>query len=86
MKKYFEGNPADPKDFHHPGFSQGRLQDLNKLVNYMKNKKLDLTYHNNIVAGTQDPWQRMKENDPNGQTTQFDIVVDSQGQTRMVKE
>lgn len=86
MKKYFEGNPADPRDFHHPDFSQGRLQDLNKLVNYMKNKKLDLTYHNNIVAGTQDPWQRMKENDPNGQTTQFDIVVDSQGQTRMVKE
>jgi hypothetical protein len=51
----------------------------------MKSTDLDLTYYNNIVAGTQDPWQRMRENDPNGQTGQFEIVQDNTGKTRMVK-
>jgi hypothetical protein len=85
LKRYFEGNPSDPQDFHYPTFTQGRQTDLNKLVNYMKSKDLDLTYYNNIVAGTQDPWQRMRENDPNGQTGQFEIVQDNTGKTRMVK-
>lgn len=85
-KKYLEGNPSDPRDFHHPTFNQGRQEDLDKLVAYMKDMNLDLTYYNNILAGTQDPWQRMRENDPNGQTGQFAVVTDSSGQTRMVKK
>ena len=84
-KTIFEGNPSDPRDFHYPTFTQGRQKDLNKLVNYMKSMDLDLTYYNNIVAGTQNPWQRMRENDPNGQTGQFEIVQDTSGKTRMVK-
>ena len=86
LKRYFEGNPNDPRDFHYPTFTQGRQEDLNKLVAYMKEKNLDLTYHNNILAGTQDPWQRMRENDPNGQTGQFNIVADASGQNRIVKK
>jgi len=85
LKRYFEGNPSDRRDFHYPTFTQGRQTDLNKLVTYMKSKDLDLTYYNNIVSGTQDPWQRMRENDPNGQTGQFEIVQDNTGKTRMVK-
>lgn len=83
-KKYFEGNPNDPRDFHFPTFVQAREQDLQTLVKYMQQQNLDLTYYNNIVAGTQDPWQRMRENDPNKQTGQYNFVKDTQGQTRMV--
>jgi hypothetical protein len=86
LKQYFEGNPSEPRDFHYPTFAQGREEDLNRLVAYMKSKDLDLTYYNNILAGTQDPWQRMRENDPNGQTGQFEVVQDASGQRRMVKK
>ncbi len=84
QKKYFEGNPNDPRDFHHPTFAAGRQQDLIKLVTWMKQRNLDLTFYNNVQAGTQDPWQRMRENDPNHQTTQYAFEKDSTGQTRMV--
>jgi hypothetical protein len=86
QKRYFEGNPSDPRDFHHWSFTQGRQEDLNRLVEYMRQNNLDLTYYDNIVAGRQDPWQRMRENDPNGQTGQFEIVQDATGLQRMVKK
>ena len=86
QKRYFEGNPSDPRDFHHYTFTQGRQQDLDRLVAYMKQQGLDLTFYNNVLAGTQNPWQRMRENDPNGQTGQFEIVQDATGQQRMVRK
>lgn len=86
QKQYFEGNPSDPRDFHHYTFAQGRQEDLDQLVAYMKSQNLDLTYYNNILAGTQNPWQRMRENDPNGQTGQFEIVEDATGLQRMVRK
>lgn len=85
-KQYLEGNPSDPRDFHHPTFIQGRQEDLIKLVTYMKQKNLDLTFYNQVKTGKRDPWERMRENDPNGQTGQFEIVTDSTGQTRMVRK
>jgi hypothetical protein len=48
--------------------------------------KLDLTYFNNVLVGKQDPWQRMRENDPNGQTGQFAIALDDSGQPQMVRQ
>ena len=52
----------------------------------MQQQKLDLTFYNNVLAGTQDPWQRMRENDPNGQTHRFEIIQDSTGQQHMIKQ
>jgi hypothetical protein len=86
QKRYFEGNPSDPRDFHHWSFTQGRQEDLGRLVEYMQHHNLDLTYYNNIVAGKQNPWQRMRENDPNGQTGQFEIVQDASGRQQMIKK
>ena len=85
-KQYFEGNPNDPRDFHHPSFVQGRELDLARLVEYMDGSGLDLTFYRNVQAGTQNPWQRMRENDPNGQTASYATVVDANGQKRMVKQ
>jgi len=86
LKQYFEGNPSDPRDFHHTAFAQWRQADLSKLAAYMDLMKLDLTYFNNVLVGKQDPWQRMRENDPNGQTGQFAIALDDSGQPQMVRQ
>ena len=86
LKQYFEGNPSDPRDFHHVNFAKWRQVDLSKLAAYMELMNLDLTYFNNVLIGKQDPWQRMRENDPNGQTGQFEIALDETGQPRMVKQ
>jgi len=50
----------------------------------MKQRNLDLTFYTNVQAGTQDPWQRMRENDPNHQTTQYSFEKDQQGLVHMV--
>jgi hypothetical protein len=84
QKQYFEGNPNDPRDFYSPLFTSGRQEDLLKLVTWMKQRNLDLTFYNTVQAGTQDPWQRMKENDPNHQTTQYVFEKDQQGLVHMV--
>lgn len=84
-KQYFEGNPNDPRDFHHPTFIQGRHEDHLLIHNYMEKNNLDLTWYKNVAAGKQDPWQRMIENDPNKQTMQFNTVIDPiTGQKKMV--
>jgi hypothetical protein len=85
QKQYYEGNPSDPRDLHHPTFIRGREEDIQKLVNYMQTNKLDLTYYHNVLAGVQDPWQRMRENDPNHQTIQFAIETDASGNQQLVK-
>ena len=84
QKQYFEGNPNDPRDFHYATFVKARQEDLLKLVTWMKQRNLDLSFYNAVQAGTQDPWQRMRENDPNHQTTQYSFEKDAQGQLRMV--
>jgi hypothetical protein len=85
-KEIFEGNPNNPKDFYHPTFHKIRLDYCEKFQEYMKSKNLDTTFWENVKAGTQDPWQRMRENDPNKQTSQFAITTDYAGQQRMVKQ
>jgi len=85
-KRYFEGNPNDSRDFHYPAFEQRRHQDRQKLVNYMRQRGLDLTFWDNVVAGKQNAWVRMMENDPNRQTGIFNFVKNQQGQLQMVPE
>jgi hypothetical protein len=82
-KQYFEGNPNNPLDFHNPVFVQRRDLDILKLVEYMKTNNLDLSFYNAVLAGTQDPWQRMRENDPNQQTCQYRFEKDVAGQVTM---
>lgn len=84
-KQYFEGNPNNPLDFHYPPTQAQRHADMEQLAIYMQNRGLDISYWNNIKTGQQDPWQRMRENDPNGQTVRFDIHQQSSGQKIMVK-
>ena len=68
-----EGNPGDPRDFHHPSWSQRRTFDCERLATYMKSVGLDTTWWENIKLGTQDPWEKLKINDVNQQMKQYSI-------------
>lgn len=65
----FEGNPDNPRDFHHWSFIHCRLDDCDTIGNYLMNKGIDMTFYKEVKQGKQDPWVKMRENDPNGQVT-----------------
>jgi hypothetical protein len=83
----FEGNPNDPRDFHHPGVIQRRMAETERIAQYMKRRGVDTAFWEQVKAGTQDPWQKLKENDPNKQMKQFNLDASGQpttGETKLV--
>jgi hypothetical protein len=73
----FEGNPNNPKDFHHPGFNSARVNDCVRIAEYLESKNYDLTFWHNVENGLQDPWEKLKENDVNNQMRQWNVQVKS---------
>jgi hypothetical protein len=68
-----EGNPSSPTDFHHHTWAAKRSKDCDTLTAYMKSKGLDTSWWENIKANKQDPWVKLRDNDPNDQMRQFNI-------------
>jgi hypothetical protein len=69
----YEGKPNDPRDFHSVEQMNIRHQDCFKLATHLKNKyNKDLTFFENVFRGTQDPWEKLAQNDVNQQMVQFD--------------
>lgn len=66
-----EGKPNDPRDFHSREMIDLRHRDCAKLATYMRRQGLSIEFFENIFKGTQDPWQRLAENDINSQMVQF---------------
>jgi len=66
-----EGKPQDPNDFHSIQNLRLRQGDCAKLAMYMQDHGQSTEYFENIFKGTQEPWQRLLENDPNHQMKQF---------------
>ena len=66
-----EGNLNDPKDFHHANYNNARLVDCEVITNYLKSKGEDTTFWENVKAGKQDPWEKLKKNDINSQMHQY---------------
>lgn len=62
-----EGNVDNLNDFNHITNRNLRQKDLEKLVDYMRNKNYDLTSYDLILQGKLDIWHRLVENDPNKQ-------------------
>ena len=67
-----EGKPQDPNDFHSVQMIDLRHQDCAKLAMHMRKIGASTEFFENIFKGTQDPWQRLAENDINSQMVQFD--------------
>jgi hypothetical protein len=75
----YEGNPTDPRDFHHISWHMRRMTDVEVLADYMKSKELDTTWWENVKNGQQDPWAKLQENDTNNQCKQFQLPVNKMG-------
>lgn len=71
----FEGDPTNPRDFHHPSWISLRMKETEQLAAYMREQGLDTTFWENIKAGRQDPWEKLKQNDINKQMSQFSIRI-----------
>lgn len=84
-KHYLEGNPSDPRDLYHESFKYQRFVDTDRLAAYMTSQNLDTSWWVGLKAGKNDVYEKLKQNDPNDQISQFDVIVDSTGQKRMVK-
>ena len=69
----YEGNPNHPLDFHHVSVIQQRLRDTESISQLMKSMNLDISYWEGVQKGTVDPWKKMKDNDPNGQTKTIQV-------------
>jgi hypothetical protein len=71
-----EGNPSDPRDFHHLRWYMRRMTDCDTLADYMKSQGLDTTWWEQVKAGKQDPWVKLRENDPNDQCKSWHVSYD----------
>ena len=68
----FEGNPSDPRDFHHYAYHRKRNEDCAKLAQYLERERgISMKFFADIFRGTQDPWEKLKINDVNNQMKQF---------------
>lgn len=80
-KVMLEGNPNNPLDFHYPKLRNGRLDDTEKIAQYMKSKGFDTSWWEGVKAGKNNPFELMAANDPNGQTVQLVSTTDANGRT-----
>ena len=78
-KKRFEGNPANPWDFHNPQVQQRRYADCDIISNYMKTIGADTSWWESVKSGKQYPWTRLRELDINKQMKQFNMKTDATG-------
>ena len=80
QRELLEGNPSNPRDFHYPNTSLKRMQECDRLDEYLKSIGQGNDWWTRVKAQQQDPWQRLRENDVNNQMRQFQIKV--QGATK----
>jgi len=66
-----EGKPDDPRDFHSQQMIDLRHRDAAKLATYMRSQGISTEFFENIFRGTQDPWEKLAQNDINSQMVQF---------------
>jgi hypothetical protein len=67
-----EGDLTHPLDFHSPQQIKLRQGDCEKLAIWMYAQGLSTEFFENIFKGTQDPWEKLKQNDPNSQMFAFE--------------
>jgi hypothetical protein len=74
-RELLEGNPNNPRDFHHPRMASTRMDECDKLSAYMKIQGNNSDWWERVKTGKQDPWAKLKENDTNKQMRQFQMKV-----------
>jgi len=72
-RELLEGNPSNPRDFHHPSMSALRFQECDQLDLYLKRIGVESTWWDSVKFKGQDPWENLRKNDTNNQMRQFQI-------------
>ena len=77
QRELLEGNPSNPRDFHHPGMSRLRFQECDRLDEYLKVNGYNTapTWWDRVKMQQQDPWENLRKNDINNQMRQFTLNV-----------
>ena len=75
QRKLLEGNPSNPGDFHHPDMILMRMKECDALNKYLGSIGVDDSFWIRAKDNKQDPWERLRNNDVNGQMRQFQINV-----------
>ena len=71
----YEGRPNDPTDFHHTSWVLLRMNEAEKLSNYMNRCGIDTEWWKHVKMGKQNPWEKLIANDTNNQMKQFSISL-----------
>jgi hypothetical protein len=72
-RELLEGNPNNPRDFHHPRMTLDRMKECDQLSKYLKTQGNNSDWWERVKNNKQDPWEKLKENDINAQMRQFQI-------------
>jgi hypothetical protein len=80
QRELLEGNPQNPRDFHNYNNILLRMQECEKIADYLRSQGQDCTFWDNVKLKKQDPWERLRENDVNGQMRQFSINLQKPAQ------
>ena len=74
-RELLEGNPSNPRDFHHPNMSMLRFQECDQLETYLKSIGENPTWWDRVKNHGQDPWENLRKSDVNNQMRQFQIRI-----------
>lgn len=72
-RELLEGNPNNPRDFHNPKMTMLRMDECNRLNDYLKSQGQDGSWWDRVKTNQQNPWEKLKENDVNNQMVQFQV-------------
>ena len=75
QRKLLEGNPSNPRDFHHPDQTILRTNECEILNKYLGSIGVDNSFWTRVKNGTQDPWEILRANDVNNHMRQFQIKI-----------
>jgi hypothetical protein len=73
QRELLEGNPSNPRDFHHPNNTMLRMKECDQLNDYLESIGVDNSFWKRVKEQKQDPWENLRNNDVNGQMRQFQI-------------
>jgi hypothetical protein len=74
-RELLEGNPSNPRDFHHPDNSALRMRECDQLNDYLASIGVDNSFWTRVKEQKQDAWEHLRNNDINGQMRQFQIKM-----------
>lgn len=75
QRELLEGNPSNPRDFHHPDMIYLRMAECDKLNEYLESIDVDNSFWLRSKDNKQDPWEKLRINDINKQMQQFSVAI-----------